>query len=695
MAARKLLGTLLIYAFSLHQSATCASFKLDSSANLRPVYAALGQTRQLADDAAKEREFQRRRYGFTTGRNLLLDKHVPFEPEELLRDDWPRKLKKTLDAMPEMHEARYETAPLKGAYLADTLYLPEKVQLTDHTIIVVNYLVFEGKKPVIRGPHNLQIFSSKPIGVLGMTVAQALAKKGQILNVKLGGKPALPSFSLISDLNQLDAPVTFDISGVEPEYMRKPARKRVSRVRGASWKGLGTTNLQDQDTSGDVGKTGAPGNPHLPAQSGMTPPKAGNGVCPNPNGLEGLNGEDGADGDAFPDADGGPGGAGGNAGDQGLHFIADGETRSIVYRASGGDGGQGGPGAEGQRGGDGAVGGEGGDGVVCDCVLGAGGEGGAGGTAGKGGAGGNGGEGGPGGNGGTITVSIPWNYSGLVTYVTGGNPGPGGEPGGSGLSGNAAFGGAGGRGGVGCGGEGVHGNMGIPSNAVVDGQSGARGPVGTLHGKDGTVNLTIRTPPSGGDEGGDPDLFSPTCASPVLIDTAGEGFKLTSANDGVVFDIRGDGHPLHMAWIQAGSRNGFLALDRNHNEKIDSGAELFGNFTPQPASPSPNGFLALSEFDKPENGGNADGVIDSRDAVFSHLVIWIDENHDGISQPNELHTLPELGIDSLSLAYREARRVDEFGNQFRYRAKVNPDSPESKSDAGRWAFDVFFVVAKP
>jgi hypothetical protein len=179
-----------------------------------------------------------------------------------------------------------------------------------------------------------------------------------------------------------------------------------------------------------------------------------------------------------------------------------------------------------------------------------------------------------------------------------------------------------------------------------------------------------------------------SACSPIVINLGTANYQLTGADSPVLFDISATGTPRWVGWTAPDTDQAFLWLDRDHNGKVDSGAELFGTATIlRDGTTARNGYVALAEFDD-----NADGVIDSNDAIWPQLQLWFDFNHDGISQPEEIMPISLSRVRSIDLRYHWAGRRDVFGNLFRYESRVQLD--ERGHVVNRPIYDIYFVVVR-
>lgn len=78
-------------------------------------------------------------------------------------------------------------------------------------------------------------------------------------------------------------------------------------------------------------------------------------------------------------------------------------------------------------------------------------------------------------------------------------------------------------------------------------------------------------------------------------------------------------------------------------------------------------------------------MISDQDGLWGALLVWVDRNHNGLSEANELASLDSHKVVAIDLAFRESRRKDRYGNELRYRSKVLlEDRPNTN------AVDVFF-----
>jgi hypothetical protein len=448
------------------------------------------RARLLAQDK-KQRDLDRKRESFKAGRELLLKRGVPFDPDVLLEGDWQAKLAPAFAAMPEFQEVREGTERMEGVHFADTLILPEYVELTGDTVMIARELVFLGKKVTIKGPHSLTLFPKQPILGLDADLVRG-ARQGSTGFIKAGfSTPKLVATARSRGLLVQPEWITINLNGLgRDEWLEK--QKAGLRNKGYShhMERFNSGSLLVQNFDKNPGETGGIGNPGEPA---VTPPEQAQGP-PGHCGLSTPHGFPGDQGDNATIA--GPGGIGkrGFDGARGETFTGSfSGTQTFSISVRGGRGGEGGPGGPGGFPAPGGKGGQGGPGAECPCPQnsGNGGQCGRGGKGSLGGVGGKGGEGAFGGPGGTINLTLTCYTGSYTTNVEGGGAGQQGTPG-QNSSGGAP--GSGGDPGVGkknilClsqgGNDGPPGQAGLPgdNNTSVGqpGELGAPGPNGHVY----------------------------------------------------------------------------------------------------------------------------------------------------------------------------------------------------------------------
>jgi hypothetical protein len=153
------------------------------------------------------------------------------------------------------------------------------------------------------------------------------------------------------------------------------------------------------------------------------------------------------------------------------------------------------------------------------------------------------------------------------------------------------------------------------------------------------------------------------CTTPLIFDLTGDGIRTLPPEGGVHFDIDSDGIVELTGWTDPASNDAFLALDLNRNGTIDSGLELFGNRTRMPGGRfASNGFEALSVYDRPESGGDGDGLITAADSVWQRLRLWQDKNYNGRSEEGEVLSLDAASVVGIALRYETALEYDDAFN---------------------------------
>lgn len=126
------------------------------------------------------------------------------------------------------------------------------------------------------------------------------------------------------------------------------------------------------------------------------------------------------------------------------------------------------------------------------------------------------------------------------------------------------------------------------------------------------------------------------CNTPLVLAFEAQPIVFETSPGTFMFEA---GTPVASDWPTAATP--WIALDRDGDGAITSGAELFGDGM----GDAKDGFEALAALDS-----NDDGMIDHRDAAFASLVLWADTDGDRRSSSSELRPLSNV-VTAIPLAH--------------------------------------------
>ncbi len=176
-------------------------------------------------------------------------------------------------------------------------------------------------------------------------------------------------------------------------------------------------------------------------------------------------------------------------------------------------------------------------------------------------------------------------------------------------------------------------------------------------------------------------------SSPIVIDLNNDGFAFGGTENPVSFWIWPQ-FPFKQVlnWVIPQNDDAFLALDLNRNGAIDDGGELFGDGTVvwEENRYATNGLIALAQYDSLALGGNNDGILSAKDYIWQDLLLWVDQDADGVSQADELIPLAQTDIIRWNLVADETDDRDLNGNWLRFKGTA-----ASSNQTYHWV-DVYF-----